>query len=212
MPDPANEPTSTSPLRRALEEGTRQLPDRVRQLPGFAVRTAVTGVGKLLTVTAKAREEYVEMRRSGVRPTLERVRDDGLALLRQGIDTATAARQAKSPAPPAAGANSTAPVKDVERASAPSTDDDVPADAVRPVSGQEAPHLPEQFAAAPVEDELPLPNYDELTLGSIRARLRNLTIGDLGTLLAYERGHQNRPQVVTMYENRILKLEKEQGA
>lgn len=243
MPEPTQGPRDA--LRRALEEGSRRLPHRVRELPNVAVRTAVIGVGKFLHVTAVARKEYDEVRRSGVGPTLDRLRRDGLDHLRPGVpkqsrthtptvaepppETGTPSAAEKPAAGTAAGPAEAPPaaatVAEPPEATVPEPPTPVeypPADAgapsspatdapARPVSGQDTSHLPEQSAAPPARDELPLPNYDELSLASLRARLRNLSITDLGVLLAYERTHLNRTNVVTMFENRILKLEREQG-
>jgi hypothetical protein len=52
-----------------------------------------------------------------------------------------------------------------------------------------------------------VPNYDELTVASLRARLRNLGRGQVAELLAYERSHAARDAVVAMYERRIAKLD-----
>ena len=57
--------------------------------------------------------------------------------------------------------------------------------------------------------ELPLANYDELTVASLRARLRNLSAGQLTQLIEYERGHAARADVITMFERRIAKVEAE---
>jgi hypothetical protein len=62
---------------------------------------------------------------------------------------------------------------------------------------------PEPEPAAP---ELPVPNYDELSLPSLRARLRNLDPAQLRVLADYERAHAARPDVITMFERRITKL------
>jgi hypothetical protein len=48
-----------------------------------------------------------------------------------------------------------------------------------------------------------LPNYDELSLASVRARLRVLTVEALEELLRYERSHEDRPEFVRMLTNRI---------
>ena len=56
---------------------------------------------------------------------------------------------------------------------------------------------------------LPLANYDELTVASLRARLRNLSVGQLTQLIEYEKGHAARADVITMFERRIVKLEAE---
>lgn len=56
---------------------------------------------------------------------------------------------------------------------------------------------------------LPLVNYDELSVASLRARLRNLSVGQLGDLLDYEKTHAARPDVITMFERRIAKVQAE---
>ena len=53
---------------------------------------------------------------------------------------------------------------------------------------------------------LPLPNYDQLSLASLRARLRVLDAAQVSLLLDYEKAHESRPDVVTMFERRIAKL------
>jgi hypothetical protein len=54
-----------------------------------------------------------------------------------------------------------------------------------------------------------MPAYDDLTVASIRARLRNLTAAQVATLADYEKAHAARPEVITMFERRIAKLEAE---
>jgi hypothetical protein len=60
---------------------------------------------------------------------------------------------------------------------------------------------------APAATELPLARYDELSLASIRARLRSLNVDQLRVLANYERRNAERPEVVGMLERRIEKLE-----
>jgi hypothetical protein len=58
------------------------------------------------------------------------------------------------------------------------------------------------LTAAP-EPPVALPGYPRLSLASVRGRLRGLTVADLEELLAYERGHGNRPEFVRILTNRI---------
>ncbi len=58
----------------------------------------------------------------------------------------------------------------------------------------------------PDADGLPVPSYDSLSLPSLRARLRNLDIGQVRMLVEYERTHAARADVITMFERRIDKL------
>lgn len=70
----------------------------------------------------------------------------------------------------------------------------------------------EQVAAATAvpavqsRDELPLADYDHMTLGSLRGRMRSLTVEQLGQVRAYEKAHADRLPVVTMLDNRIARL------
>jgi hypothetical protein len=64
-----------------------------------------------------------------------------------------------------------------------------------------------QPAAAPAgPDEAPVPGWDELTLGSIRARLRRLSEDDLVALHDWEEGHHARADVLSMLVNRLAKV------
>jgi hypothetical protein len=82
------------------------------------------------------------------------------------------------------------------------------------VSAPEPAAVPEPVSAAepvaaPVSaaDEAPLPNYDELSVASLRARLRNLDVTQVRKLADYERAHAARADVLTMFERRVAKLE-----
>src|SRR6266851_772817 len=69
-----------------------------------------------------------------------------------------------------------------------------------------------QAPAAPEATEpgaLPLSNYDELTIASLRARLRVLSPSQISILLEYEKVTEGRPAVITMFERRLAKLEQE---
>ncbi|GLU46825.1 hypothetical protein [Nocardiopsis ansamitocini] len=59
---------------------------------------------------------------------------------------------------------------------------------------------------------LPVPNYEALTLPSVRARLRKLTLEEVRQLRTYESTNDNRAEFVRMYDNRIAKLEAEAQA
>jgi hypothetical protein len=88
-----------------------------------------------------------------------------------------------------------------------------PADA-SPADASPAGASPADTSAAGIEDAadsvgeaaLPVPNYDSLTLPSLRARLRTLDADQLRMLVEYERTHAARADVVAMFERRIAKL------
>ncbi len=52
-----------------------------------------------------------------------------------------------------------------------------------------------------------MPGYDDLSLPSLRARLRNLDAAQLRLLVEYEKANAGRQDVVMMFERRIAKLE-----
>jgi hypothetical protein len=105
-------------------------------------------------------------------------------------DTAPAAAAADT-APAAAAPADAAPAAEADAAPAAEADA-VPASAV---AADRAPSA-----------ELPLANYDDLTIASLRARLRNLSTDQLGQLIEYEKSHAGRADVISMFERRIAKL------
>ena len=54
--------------------------------------------------------------------------------------------------------------------------------------------------------DLPIPDFDGVSLGSLRARLRSLSLEDLVTLREWEKAHADRLPVVTLLDNRIAKV------
>ncbi len=85
--------------------------------------------------------------------------------------------------------------------------DDTRVDSAAPAEAQRA---ADTITAATGEvlahDDLPLADYDHMTLGSLRGRLRSLSLQQLGQVRAYEKAHADRLPVVTMLDNRIAKL------
>lgn len=69
-------------------------------------------------------------------------------------------------------------------------------------------------AAAPTSTAsvLPLPHYSELSLASLRARMRGLNAAQIRELIAYERAHEDRASIIAMFERRVAKLEEPGGA
>ena len=56
------------------------------------------------------------------------------------------------------------------------------------------------------EAALPLEGYDALTIASLRARLRVLTVPQLEALIAHEKVHQRRKDVIGMLRRRAAKV------
>lgn len=55
----------------------------------------------------------------------------------------------------------------------------------------------------PHRDQLPLPDYDHLPVGSLEGRVRSLDSEQLADLLAYEEAHGNRLPVVQVLRTRL---------
>jgi hypothetical protein len=64
----------------------------------------------------------------------------------------------------------------------------------------------EEERALAAESPAALPEYDQLTLPQLRARLRALSAEDLEQLLAHERAHAARPEFTGMLARRIANL------
>lgn len=71
---------------------------------------------------------------------------------------------------------------------------------------------PETAKPTTAHDDLPVTNWDGLTIAAIRQRTRALPDQDILTLLAYERAHAARPAVILNLENRLAKLQQLNGA
>jgi len=164
--------------------------ERVKDAPASALRAMFAGLGSLLAVTDKIRPKHA------------------------------APEAAPEPEVPAAGA--TVPAETMaEPAPAPSTEvtaaSEAPAEpeaavAAEPEAAAEPAVVTEPATSAAADAApaaLPIANYDELSIASLRARLRNLSVEQLAGLVAYEKGHAAREDVVAMFERRIAKIESE---
>lgn len=70
--------------------------------------------------------------------------------------------------------------------------------------------VPEAPIGAPAAGE-PLPSYSEMSIASVRARLRNLNVDQVRELVVYEKAHAARADFITTFERRIVKLESEES-
>ena len=87
----------------------------------------------------------------------------------------------------------------------PDTAEAAPAGAAPPQADDATAATPR--AASLTAAELPLPGYDDLSLASIKARLRGLDVPQLRLLIDYENANAERPELLGMYARRIEKLE-----
>jgi hypothetical protein len=102
-------------------------------------------------------------------------------------------RKPASPAKPVSAAKPASPAKPVSAAK--------PDPAPTAARGDKATRAAEVPAAEP-----PLPGYDDLSLPSLRARLRTLDAPAIEAMLAYEKAHARRDDVTTMLERRLAKI------
>jgi hypothetical protein len=131
--------------------------------------------------------------------------------------TAEAAKPAAAAAKPAAGTKTGAAAAKPAAAtkagaaapktkpSAPAKPAGVPATAREPAVAKPAP------AAATVAPAAPIPGYDDLSVASLRARLRGLDAAGVQALLDYEKANARRDDVITMFERRLSKIENGTG-
>src|SRR3954471_24939318 len=63
-------------MTRSQGRRKEQLQETVREIPVQAARLALFGVGRTLLLTDRVRKDYRQARESGLRPVLERWRDD----------------------------------------------------------------------------------------------------------------------------------------
>jgi len=78
--------------------------------------------------------------------------------------------------------------------------------APRAATAAKAVPAPRAAKAEPAAEAPPLPGYDDMSLASLRARLRALDPATIQAMLAYERAHAGREPVITMLERRLAKI------
>jgi len=183
--------------------------ERVKEAPAQALRGMFAGIGQLLLVTDKLRSK---------KQAAEPPQPTGTAATEAPV-AAPAAAPAPAPAaeaeaPVAAEAAAGAPEPKATRArpkARPKAETPAAKTARDPGAASNVRVLASEDTAATTAATtgLPLPNYDDLSVASLRARLRNLTAGQVSELVAYEKVNADRPEVVAMFERRIAKLEAE---
>jgi hypothetical protein len=223
-----------------------QVQETVREIPVQAARLALFGVGRTLLLTDRVRKDYKEAREAGLRPVLERWRDDAGQLagkvmgrvaehMPTGGSSSKPAPEAPVAHPPGPGrkVNTSLAAEDagtaVKGAAGAATESEAgtaagtEAGTAAGATGGAAPvgtPAPDPAPAPPAPEptqtpgrvtklaagSLPVPDYDEATLASVRARLRTLSAAQVSQLRDYEQEHKARADFMRMYENRIAKL------
>ena len=183
-----------------------QVSERIKEVPAQALRGVFAGIGQLLLITDKLRNKVP------IDAAPPRVRTPEPS---KPVADATASEPAVSPVKPARTEAPKPPptprTRDFDKTGNVRLLHSAETSAAAPVSP--APAGTAAAAAAPAagseagDSGPPLPNYDELSVASLRARLRNLDVARVRQLAEYERAHAARAEVITMFERRIAKLE-----
>jgi hypothetical protein len=158
-----------------------------KERPASVLRAAFAGVGSLLSFMDKVRGKSAT---EAPAPTVPVAVTPEATAEPEIVVPETVAAETATPEETAA----------AEPAAEPAT---VVAETVTPETAAPETAVPEATA------ELPLAGYDELSVASLRARLRNLSVDQLTQLIEYEKGHAARADVITMFERRIAKVEAE---
>jgi hypothetical protein len=211
----------------------QQVSERVKEAPAQALRAMFSGIGQVLLVADRIKSRAAEPERAPSAPatpsapaepvpqsSAATVKDEtrwrsldetGNVRLIPGEDTSKATPTTTPPPPETPDGSEVIEVSEVaeisevsEAASTVVPEPPVTSEpaAVTEQTSTQPPATPEAPATS-----LPLPNYDNLTVPSLRARLRNLDPAQLRTLVDYEKAHAGRADVLTMFERRIAKLE-----
>lgn len=196
---------------------------QVRRLPQLALRLPAMGVGFTLVAVETLRQE-ARVQGTGVRTLLHP--DAVRTAIKAGLDTVLpfaddteVKAEAQQIAQQARETSQRAMTQARESARESAAVTAVTSEAAREVG---APGVATPIADQAVKDagvtevpdraELPITDFDNATLASLRARLRSLSIAELAQLREYERAHAHRLPVITMLENRIAKLEADADA
>jgi hypothetical protein len=197
---------------------------QVKEAPAQALRAVFAGIGQLLGVSDKIRGKSAPAPAGAETP--ETVAPETVApetVAPETVAPETVVAETATPetvAPETVAPETVAPETVAPETVAPET---VAPETVAPETAEPETVAPETVAPETVVAEtatpetvaaettaagaaLPLPNYDELTIASLRARLRNLSAGQLGELVEYEKAHAARADVISMFERRIAKL------
>jgi hypothetical protein len=187
-----------------------QVNDRIKEAPVVVLRAVFAGIGQILLTADKVRARAAEQVWTADRPTVPGLRSTAPGLR----SSAPGPRNGTTHAEPAAAEHSAIREAPVSPAAAPATKTTPatksvratkPATATKPAATKAAP-APRVPKAEPVAVEPPLPGWDDLSLASLRARLRGFDAATIRAMLAYEQAHARREPVITMLERRLAKI------
>jgi hypothetical protein len=214
-----------------------QVSERIKEVPAQALRSVFAGIGQLLLITDRLRNKTpadAGVPRAGTPDRSKPAADAAVSEPAVSREKATEPAPAQPAAAKASSAKAAPAKPEGAKAAAAKAAAAKPARAAEVPKTPKTPRTrdfdktgnvrllhPEPSAATPVsaapaaaaagsdsgDSGPPLPNYDELSVASLRARLRNLDVARVRQLAEYERAHARRADVITMFERRIVKLE-----
>lgn len=214
----------------------QQVTERVKEAPAQALRAVFSGIGQVLLVADRIKSRAAEPTRAQSGETERRdqsgqraaagpkdesrwrsLDETGNVRLLSEEDASQAAASAEA----TAGAEAATAVAEAPALAEPSSDVETPSETAAPAATAapaeaepsavaEVPADAQPPAASTREAALPVPNYDDLSVASLRARLRNLDTAQVRALLDYEKANAGRAAVLTMFERRIAKLESQE--
>jgi hypothetical protein len=179
----------------------QQVAERVKEAPAQALRAVFSGIGQVLLVADRVKSRVAEPERAQPAAAPAPQAQSGPGAAAPGSETRwrsldqTGNVRVLSEEDAAGIEPAGAEPAQAEPAAA------APSPAARPAT---EPPVTEAVTEPPA---LPVPNYDDLSVASLRARLRNLDQSQVRMLLDYEKAHAGRADVLTMFERRITKLE-----
>jgi hypothetical protein len=189
-----------------------QLSDRIKEAPTQALRAVFAGIGQMLLAADRIRKRDSQQRPGSTTSAPVTAAKPAAAT----PAAATPAAAEPQPAKPAAATPAAAepqPAKPAAATPAAATPAAATPAAATPAAATPAAATPAAATPVPAKPEhaeplaaLPISNYDDLSLASLRGRLRNLDPDQLRVLIDYEQAHAGREAVVTMFERRIAKL------
>ena len=174
-----------------IEMRVPQVTERMKEAPAHALRAVFAGIGQVLLVADRLRSRAADGANRPPAATPEPDAAHGAAVPEARTSAASTAASADSVAAAAAAAAATT----------------APAAAAAPAARAATAAATPGPAAAPAVDDLPVPNYDELSVPSLRARMRSLSPAELRELVAYESTHAARTAVLAMFERRLAKID-----
>jgi hypothetical protein len=193
-----------------------QVRERIKEAPAQALRGVFAGIGQLLLITDKLRNktpasQHVPRARA---PEPSEKPAASAAPAATAASAAPAAPTEAAPVATAPAAEGVTEARDLDKTGNVRllTGKEAAAGSTAPTIDADAPAAEAAEADVPAADagpSAPWPNYDELSIASLRARLRNLDVAQLRQLIEYESAHADRTDVIAMFERRIAKLQAE---